>query len=184
MIFILMVDRIKCCLNPYLQILTVAPALHSLIVRDRKCVASTLKFLSHGCAHLRKLILNYCNLGKDGTGLLTNIVTSYPDLECLSLKGCHKVTSAGYGVIARLKKLSELNLSHTKVHYVYVNVLQTHMCIWKRMKEKTPINTFNVFMQEGNSLQFYILLQNINFSPQKNICFMHLTVSVEVINFS
>ena len=161
-----------------------APALHSLIVHDRKCIASTLKFLSHGCAYLRKLILNYCNLGKDGTGLLTNIVTSYPDLECLSLKGCHKVTSAGYGVIARLKQLSELNLSHTKVHYLYVNVLQTLVCICKHMKENTPINSFNVFMQEGNLLQFYIMLHNINFSPTKDICFMHLSVSVEVIHFS
>ena len=167
MIFILLMYRIKCCLNPHLQVLTVAPALHSLIVQVRKCVASTPKFLSHGCSHLRKLILNYCSLGKDGTALLTNIVSSYPDLEGLSLKGSHKVTSAGYGKIACLKKLSELNLSHTYLHYVYVNMLQTHVCISEHMKENTLINTFTLFRQEVYLLQFYIMLHNIIFSPTK-----------------
>jgi hypothetical protein len=126
MVFILLMDRVNCCLNPPLQVLTVAPALHSLIVHDCKCVARILKFLSHGCAYLRELILKFCYLGKDGTGLLENIVTLSPDLEGLSLKGCHKVTSAGCRLIARLKKLSELDLSYTKVHYVYVKVLETH----------------------------------------------------------
>jgi len=105
--------------------------------------------MSLGCAYLRRLILNYCDLGKDGTGLLKSIVKFYPVLEVLSLEGCHPITSAGYCKIARLKKLSELNLSHTKVHYVYVNVLQTLLCICERMKVNKPIYTFNVYRQEG-----------------------------------
>jgi hypothetical protein len=135
MVFILLMDRIKCCLNPLLQVLTVAPALHSLIVRHRKFVARNLKSLSHVCVYLRKLILETCYLGKDSTGLLANIVTLCPDLQGLSLEGCRPVTSAGYCLIAHLKKLSELNLSHTKVHYVYVKVLETHVCLCDRMKE-------------------------------------------------
>jgi len=167
MVFILLMDRVNCCLNPPLQVLTVAPALDSLIVHNRKCVARILKFLSHGCTYLRKLLLSDCYLGKDGTGLLKNIVTLYPDLEVLSLEGCHKITSAGYRHIASLKKLSELDLSYTKVHYVYVNVLETHVCICELMKENNPINTFKVFRQEVNLLQFYIMLHNISSFPHK-----------------
>ena len=100
-----------------LQVLTVAPALHSLVVHDRKCVARILKFLSH-VAYLRKLILKNCYLGRDGTGFIASVVSLYPDLEGLSLEGCRPVTSAGYCLIPRLKKLSELNLSYCKVHYV------------------------------------------------------------------
>ena len=179
-----MLYRIKCCLNPHLQVLTVAPALHSLNISNRKCVARILNFLSPVCAYLRKLILNNCYLRKDATGLLKSIVKLYPDLEVLSLEGCHPITSAGYCKIARLEKLSELNLSYTKVHYVYVNMLETHVCICERVKVNKPINIFNVYRQEVYLLQFYNMLHNINFSPTKGICFMHLTFSVEVTHFS
>ena len=120
-VFILLMDRIKYCLNPPLQVLTVAPALHSLTITDRKCVARILNFLSPMCTYLRKMILNDCYLRKDANGLLKSIVKLYPDLEVLSLEGCHPITYAAYCKIARLEKLSELNLSYTKVHYVYVN---------------------------------------------------------------
>ena len=164
-------DRIKCCLNPPLHVLTAAPALHSLIISDRKCVARILNFLSPVCTYLRKIILNDCYLRKDANGLLKSIVKLYPDLEVLSLEGCHPITYATYCKIARLENLSELNLSYTKVHYVYVKVLETHVCICESMKVNRPINTFNVFRQEGYLLQFYIMLHNISFSPTKRHLF-------------
>jgi hypothetical protein len=107
----------------------VTPALHSLIVRHRKDVADILQFLFHIHGDLRKLILKYCYLGEDGTGLLANIVALYPDLEVLSLEGCIPLTSAGYCLIPHLKKLSELNLSYCQVDYMYVKPLETHVCV-------------------------------------------------------
>ena len=109
--------------------LTVAPALHSLIVHSRRDAADILKFLFHGCGYLRKLILKYCLLGEDSTDLLGNIVALYPDLEVLSLEGCRALTSDCYSLIAHLKKLSELNLSYTQVDYLYVRPLVPHVCI-------------------------------------------------------
>jgi hypothetical protein len=102
----------------------VAPALHSLSIHDRKDAVRILGTLFHSHVDLRKLILKYCNLGKDSTGIITNIVAFYPDLETLSLARCYPITSAVYTLIPRLKKLSELNLSHCQVHYV-VKLLQT-----------------------------------------------------------
>jgi hypothetical protein len=106
-----------------------APALHSLFVHKRNDAARILEFLFHKPGDLRKLILERCWLGEDGTGLLENIVALYPDLEVLSLKYCRQLTPASYGLIPRLKKLSELNLSNWEVHYIYVKVLETHICI-------------------------------------------------------
>ena len=80
-ITILLIDRIKCCYNTTLQILTNSPVPHSLIIREREDVADILKFLCHIHGELRKLILKNCLLGKDSTGLLGSIVTLYPDLE-------------------------------------------------------------------------------------------------------
>jgi hypothetical protein len=107
----------------------VAPALHSLIIRGREDAVHILEILFDSHVDLRKLMLNSCNLGKDSTGLLTNIVALYPDLEVLSLEGCRPITSAAYCLIPRLKKLSDLNLSHCEVDYVYVKLLETHVCI-------------------------------------------------------
>ena len=120
MVFILLMYRIKFLLNTPLQVLTVAPALHSLIISDREDAADILAFLSHKLAYLRKLILKNCCLGEESTGLLTKIVDLYPDLEVLSLECCQPITSDGYSLIPRLKKLSELNL-HCKVHNVYLS---------------------------------------------------------------
>ena len=53
----------------------------------------------------------------------------YPNLEVLSLQGCEPLTSAAYCLIPRLKKLSELDLSHCEVDYVCVKLLETHVCI-------------------------------------------------------
>jgi len=94
------------------QVLTAAPALHSLIVCERDDVADILKFLFHICGDLRKLILKHCYLGEDGTGLLANVLALYPDLEALSLADCLPLTSAGYCLFQCLKKLCELNLSN------------------------------------------------------------------------
>jgi hypothetical protein len=111
----------------------VAPALHSLTVRNREDVADILKFMNHIHGDLKKLILERCWLGEDSTGLLANIVALYMDLEVLSLEGCMPLTSAVYCLIPRLKKLTELNLSCCQIDYVCVELLKTHVCIRKHM---------------------------------------------------
>jgi hypothetical protein len=111
----------------------VAPALHSLTIRAREDVARILEFLFRIRGYLRKLILQYCWLGEDSTGFLANIVSLYPDLEVLSLQNCYPLSSADYSLIPRLKKLSELNLSGWKVGYVYVKLLEIHVCIHERV---------------------------------------------------
>ena len=113
--------------------MTTAPALHSLIVREREDAAHVLEFLFHKHGDLRKLILKNCWLGEDGTGLLANIVSLYPDLEVLSLEGCYFLTSAAYCLIPHLKKLSELKLSNCQVDYVCVKLLETHVCTLEHM---------------------------------------------------
>ena len=120
MVFILLMDR-KFLLNTPLQVLTVAPALHSLIISYRKDAADILAFLFQKCTYLRKLILKSCCLGEESTGLLSKIVELYPDLEVLSLERCYPITSDGYSHIRCLNKLSELNLSCPKVHNVYLS---------------------------------------------------------------
>jgi hypothetical protein len=103
----------------------VAPALHSLIVCQRKDAARILEILFDSHVDIRKLILKRCNLSKNRTDVfnllenrtdvLTTFVNLYPDLEVLSLEGCYPITSVGYSVIPRLKKLSELNLKDCEV---------------------------------------------------------------------
>jgi hypothetical protein len=83
--------------------------------------------MKHKHVDLRRLILQACWFGEDSTGLLANIVALYPDLEVLSLESCHPLTSTDYHLIPCLKKLSELTLSYSKVHYVCVNLLETHV---------------------------------------------------------
>jgi hypothetical protein len=99
-----------------------APALHSLIIHQRNDAARILEFLFHIRGYLRKLILKYCWLGEDSTGLMANIVDLYPDLEVLSLENCSSLLSAGYCLIPRLKKLSELSISNSQVDYIYICV--------------------------------------------------------------
>jgi hypothetical protein len=106
--------------------------LHSLIIQKRNDAVQIVEFLFH-CHGLRKLILKFCGLGEDGTGLLVNVVALYPDLEVLSLEGCRPLTSAGYCLIPHLKKLSELNLSHCQVNYVHGKLLETRVCLRERM---------------------------------------------------
>ena len=96
-----------------------APALHSLTIRESYDAPRILEFLS-GIRHVRKLILEHCWLGEESTGLLANIVALYPDLEVLSLESCYPLSSAVYCLIPSLKKLSELNLQDCQVDYVYV----------------------------------------------------------------
>ena len=103
-----------------------APALHSLTICDRNDAAHILELLLKNIRGLWKLrIHQYCCLGEDITGLFANIVALYPDLEVLSLAGYHQLTSAGYHLIPRLKKLSELKLSCIEVHNVCVKLLDT-----------------------------------------------------------
>jgi hypothetical protein len=100
----------------------VAPALHCLNIHDRKDAVRIVGTLFDSHVDLRKLNLKNCILGADSTGILTNIVALYPNLEALSLSRCYPITSAGYSLIQRLKKLSELNLSHCEVHYVLLTL--------------------------------------------------------------
>jgi len=81
----------------------VAPALHSLIVRDRTDAAHILEFLFHKYGDLGKLVLEHCWLGEDGTGLLANVMDLYPDLESLSLTHCRPITPATYNSISHQK---------------------------------------------------------------------------------
>ena len=154
MVFILLMDRIRCSLNTPLQVLTAAPALHSLIIRVRRDAADILEFLFHIRGYLRRLILENCYLGKDSTGLLENIVELYPDLEILSLQDCYPHSSAAYSLIPRLKKLSELNLSNSRVNYLYFNLSYTDVSIYDYIEGTTPRNTIYIFRQEGNLLHF------------------------------
>ena len=71
-----------------------APAQHSLMVRERMDAAHILECLFHKYGDLRKLSLEHCWLGEDGTGLLANVVDLYLDLESLSLTDCVTPTSA------------------------------------------------------------------------------------------
>jgi hypothetical protein len=105
----------------------VAPALHSLNICDHKDAARIVGTLFERHVDLRNLILKNCDLGEDGTDILTNIVDLYPDLEVLSLEGCRPLRVTDYRLISCLKKLSGLNLSHCKVHYVHVKPLDTRM---------------------------------------------------------
>jgi len=116
--FILLMDRIKCWYNTPLQVLTSAPELHALIICQHNDAARILEFLFHIRGYLRKLILKDCWLGEHGTGLLANIVALYPDLEVLSLEKCSALKYAGYCLISRLKKLSELYISNCQVDYI------------------------------------------------------------------
>ena len=109
-------------INTPLQVLTVAPALHSLTITFRQDVADILEFLNHIHGDLRELIINFCFPSKNSTGLLANIVSSYPDLEVLSLEQCGQLKSDDYFLIAQLKKLSELNLTMHEVDYMYVQL--------------------------------------------------------------
>jgi hypothetical protein len=118
--FIVLMYTIKCWYNTPLQVLTAAPALHSLIVFKREDVSDILEFLNHIHGNLSNLILKYCCLRKGSTGLLAKIVDLYPDLQGLSLLGCTSLPSADYHLIPCLKKLSELNLSYCKVDYLCV----------------------------------------------------------------
>ena len=113
------------------QVLSEAPALHTLVIHNRKDAALLLGYLFDSRVDLKQLILRCCSLGEDSTGLLAYIAAFYTDLEVLALEGCHPLTFAGYALIPCLKKLSELNLSHCKVNYLYIDLLKTsiHICL-------------------------------------------------------
>jgi hypothetical protein len=125
-------DRIKCWYNTPLQVLTEAPALHTLIVFAREDVADILEFRNHIHGDLKKLVLEYCWSHEDK--LIPNIVAMYTDLEVLSMRKCGSITFASYCLIPHLKELSELNISFCQVLYVYVKKpLETHVCIHEHM---------------------------------------------------
>jgi len=87
------------------KVLTLAPARLSLVIRWRKDAVHIVEILFESHVGVKKLILKNCNLGKDVTGLLDNIVALYPNLEGLSLEGCYPLTPTAYSLIPRLKKL-------------------------------------------------------------------------------
>ncbi|PSN48714.1 hypothetical protein C0J52_08781 [Blattella germanica] len=89
-------------LTSVVQVLTEAPMLKSFVIFNRKDAAQLLEFMFDSCDGIKKLILSFCGLGEDSTGLLANIVTFYPDLEELSLEGCTPLTYAGYSLIPQL----------------------------------------------------------------------------------
>ena len=136
-----------------------APALHSLIIRQRKDVADIMEFLFHKHGDLRKLILEHCWLGDDGTAFLANVVDLYPDLEVLSLADCRQLTPASYGLIPHLKKLSELKLSDWEVGYVYV--LQMHICIREACRRK-PLEIHFICLVK-KEIYFQDMLHNVLF---------------------
>jgi hypothetical protein len=141
--FIVLLYTIQCWYNSPLQVLTAAPALHSLIIRERKDVADILKFHFHARGYLRKLILQGCWRGEDSTGRLGSIVALYPDLEILSLADNRPLTSDDYSLIARLKKLSELKLSYCKVYYV--KLLETRVCV-REAHSRTPLAIHIIYL--------------------------------------
>jgi hypothetical protein len=114
-------------------VLTVTPALHSLIIHEREDVERIVEILVDRHVGLTKLILKRCNFGKHGTSIFTSIAASYKDLQALSLEGSHPITSADSFLFSHLKNLSELNLTSCRVSYVYVNLLQTVVCICEHM---------------------------------------------------
>ena len=120
--------------------LTNALALHSLAIRKRDDAVNVLAFLVGKHGYLRKLILDSCYLGADGTALLANIAELSSCLEFLSLKCCFPLSSGAYNLITSLKKLSELNLSECEVYYVCLKPVETHGCICVHMLENTNRN--------------------------------------------
>jgi hypothetical protein len=161
--FILSMERINCWYNTPLQVLTNAPALHSLIIYNRQDAEDILNFFFCKNVDLRKLIVNNCQLGEESTDLLNNIVKFCPDLEVLTLVRCHPIHHDGYCHISHLKKLSELFLGYIEVHYVCVKLLQSFVCIWELMQQNTARNKFYIFSQEENLLQCQFMLHNISF---------------------
>jgi len=130
-------------------------------------VSHILQFLTHTHGDLKKLNLKYCSLGEDCTAFFANVVELYPDLEVLSLEDCAPLSSAGYRLIPQLKKLSELKLSNIQLHFMYVKLLETRVCIREHMWENTPRNALSIFRQERNLLHFEIMIQNISFILHK-----------------
>jgi len=110
------------------EVLTNAPALYSLAIRERDDVTDILAFLVRKDVYLRKLVLDSCYLGVDGTASLANIVDLYPCLEFLSLKGCSPLSSSAYRLITHLNKLSELNLSDCEKLSGKIVRLIAHSC--------------------------------------------------------
>jgi hypothetical protein len=143
--FILLLHTIKCWYNTPLQVLTAAPALHSLIIcnRNKYNVDEIVEFLFQKPLDLKRLILHHCYIGDDSTGLLASIVALYPDLEVLSLESCSPCTSACYCLIPRLKKLSELNLSYCEVHYV--KLLEMRVCVCEA-RRRTPLAIHIIYL--------------------------------------
>jgi hypothetical protein len=134
-------ERIKCWYNTPLQLLTNAPALHSLSIFERQDAVNILKFFFRKNVDLRELIVESCRLGEESTDLLNNIVDLYPDLEVLSLEHCYPIHHDGYCHISRLEKLSELKLFNIKVHYVCVKLLQSSVCVRELLQQLTARNT-------------------------------------------
>jgi hypothetical protein len=143
--FIVLIGRIMCWYNTPLQVLTAAPALHSLIVCQRDDVEDILKFPFHIRGYLRKLIVNCYWFGHPRTGLLATIVALYPDLEVLSLVHHYSLTSDYYCLIRHMKKLSELTISSCEVHYI--KLLETRVCV-REARSRTPLAIHIIYLDK------------------------------------
>jgi hypothetical protein len=145
----------------------VAPALHSLIVRERRDAAYIMEFLFHKHFDLKKLRLEHCWLGEDTTGLLANIVDLCPNLEGLSLTDCQPLTSAGYDLIPRLKKLSELNLSMCQV---IVCMLKYYRTVFVHSKAfRRTLEMHFVYLDKKEIIAFIKLLLIISLILHKTL---------------
>jgi hypothetical protein len=123
----------KLLINTSLQILTNAPALHSLIIRDcNSDIDDILDLLFDTRVDLRRLIFNCWWLG-ERSNLFADIVDLYPDLEGLSLEGCNSRSPDEYRHITRLKKLSELYLFDCQVDYMCFKLIETLVCLRELM---------------------------------------------------
>ena len=107
-----------------------------------------MEFLFRIHVDLRKLILKDCWLELDSTFLLVNIVDLYPDLESLSLEGCRPITPAGYRLIPRLKKLTELNISYCQVYCVCLLNCWRPMCVYVNTCRRTPLEIHFIYLDK------------------------------------
>jgi hypothetical protein len=110
-------------------------------------VVRILGILFDNQVNLRKLIVNYCNLGENGSDILANIVALNPELKVLSLEGCGPITSAVYSLIPRLKKLTELNLSYCEVEYIHIHMLNCYRPMFADVNtcSRTPLEIHFIF---------------------------------------
>jgi hypothetical protein len=143
--FTLLLHTIKCWYNTPLQVLTKAPALHSLTIRDRnKDVDEILEFVFQKPLALKRLIFGCWSL--DERSNLDIIEDLYPDLEGLSLEGCYSLSHDTCRLITRLKKLSELKLRDCEVDYMCVLSCYRPMFLYVNACSRTSLEIHFIYL--------------------------------------